>query len=94
MEMLSLLGYRPTAPELSRKGVTMKKETCDVIYPQPLPEDVHLERNVYATMRDGVKIALDIYSPANGKGPWPAIFAYSPFQKERFFERKAFLWFT
>jgi predicted acyl esterase len=64
----------------------MKEEIYDVIYPDPLPRDVQLEKNVYTTMRDGVKIALDIYRPANGKGPWPVIFAYSPFQKERFFE--------
>jgi predicted acyl esterase len=64
----------------------MEKGIYDVIYPEPLPGGVHLEKNVYASMRDGVKIALDIYRPANGKAPWPAILAYSPFQKERFFE--------
>jgi predicted acyl esterase len=37
-------------------------------------------------MRDGVKIAFDIYKPAQGKGPWPVILAYSPFPKERIFE--------
>jgi len=57
-----------------------------VIYPEPVPEGVELEKNVYAPMRGGVKIAVDIYRPARGKGPWPAIFAYSPFQKERLFE--------
>jgi putative CocE/NonD family hydrolase len=64
----------------------MKREIHDVIYPDSLPEGVHLEKNVYVTMRDGVRIALDIYKPAKGKGPWPAILACSPFQKERFFE--------
>ena len=37
-------------------------------------------------MRDGVKLALDIYKPARVKGPWPVILAYSPFPKERIFE--------
>ena len=64
----------------------MEKGIYDVIYPEPLPGGIHLEKNIYASMRDGVKIALDVYRPANGKGPWPAILAYSPFQKERFFE--------
>ncbi len=64
----------------------MKKESYDVIYPDPTPENVHHEKNVSISMRDGVKIAIDIYSPAKGKGPWPAILACSPFQKERFFE--------
>lgn len=64
----------------------MKQETFNIVYPDPLPRGVHLEKNVYIKMRDGIKIALDIYRPEQGKGPWPVIFAYSPFQKERFFE--------
>ena len=64
----------------------MEEPTYDVVYPDSLPDGVYLEKNVYAAMRDGTRIALDIYRPAKGKGPWPAILAYSPFQKERFFE--------
>jgi predicted acyl esterase len=64
----------------------MKRKKYDVIYPDPLPAGVVLEKNVMVRMRDGVKVALDIYKPSDGKGPWPAIFAYSPFQKERSFE--------
>jgi uncharacterized protein len=64
----------------------MKKEGYDVVYPEPAPDNVHLEKNIYVNMRDGIKIAADIYRPENGKGPWPAILACSPFQKERFFE--------
>jgi predicted acyl esterase len=64
----------------------MKRKKYDVIYPDPLPAGVILEKNVMVKMRDDVKVALDIYKPADGKGPWPAIFAYSPFQKERSFE--------
>ena len=37
-------------------------------------------------MRDGIVLSVDIYRPRNEPGPWPAILAYSPFQKERFFE--------
>jgi predicted acyl esterase len=66
------------------KGVKMDK--YDIIYPDPVPAGVIREKNVYAAMRDGVRIAVDIYRPADGEGPWPAILAYSPFQKERFFE--------
>jgi predicted acyl esterase len=64
----------------------MKRKNYDVVYSVPLPAGVVLEKNVMVKMRDGVKVALDVYKPADGKGPWPAIFAYSPFQKERFFE--------
>jgi uncharacterized protein len=58
----------------------------DVVYPNPTPSGVILEKNIPASMRDGVKIALDIYKPDRGKGPWPVILAYSPFPKERIFE--------
>ncbi len=64
----------------------MKRDDYNITYPNPVPEGVILEKNVPAPMRDGVRLALDIYRPAVGKGPWPAILAYSPFQKERFFE--------
>ena len=64
----------------------MEKKSPEIVYPQPVPPGVRLEKNVYVKMRDGVKIAVDIYRPAKGNGPWPVIFAYSPFQKERFFE--------
>ncbi len=64
----------------------MERSKYDIAYPNPLPPGVTLEKNVLVPMRDGIKLALDIYKPAEGKGPWPVILAYSPFQKERFFE--------
>lgn len=64
----------------------MEKAVNNIVYPNPTPPGVTLEKNVYATMRDGVKIAIDIYKPAQEKGPWPVILAYSPFPKERIFE--------
>ncbi len=47
----------------------------------PLPAGVKLEENVYVTMRDGVKIALDIYYP-EAEGRYPAILGMSPYIKE------------
>jgi predicted acyl esterase len=64
----------------------MKKDLHPVVYPNPVPEGVILEKNVHARMRDGIKLAVDIYRPALGSGPWPAILAYSSFPKERIFE--------
>ncbi|HSW58272.1 MAG TPA: CocE/NonD family hydrolase, partial [Dehalococcoidales bacterium] len=58
----------------------------NVVYPNPTPPGVILEKNIRASMRDGVKLAVDIYKPAQGKGPWPVILAYSAFPKERIFE--------
>jgi predicted acyl esterase len=77
--------YLPLSVRKQKEKI-MRKEICDVIYPAPVPKGVYLDKNVYVPMRDGVKLALDIYRPKKGKGPWPAILAYSPFQKERFFE--------
>ena len=64
----------------------MKRDAYEITYPSPVPDGVTLEKNVPAPLRDGIKLALDIYRPATGNGHWPVILAYSPFQKERFFE--------
>lgn len=32
-------------------------------------------------MRDGVKLATDVYLPAEGKGPWPVILTRTPYNK-------------
>jgi predicted acyl esterase len=64
----------------------MSANTYDVVYPDPVPPGVILDKNVSVTMSDGVKLALDIYRPAGLQEACPAILAYSPFQKERFFE--------
>jgi predicted acyl esterase len=64
----------------------MNNSAYDIVYPNPTPEGVTLEKNVPVTMRDGVTLALDIYKPAGDAVPRPVILAYSPFPKERFFE--------
>jgi uncharacterized protein len=64
----------------------MKEPNYEIVYPNPTPVGVTLEKNAKASMRDGVKLAVDVYRPDHGEGPWPAILAYSPFQKERSFE--------
>ena len=64
----------------------MDKKYLDIVYPNATPAGVKLRKNVKAQMRDGVKLAIDIYQPDSGHGPWPVILAYSPFQKERIFE--------
>lgn len=47
----------------------------------PLPEGIVLEENVYVTMRDGVRLAADIYRPAK-EGKYPGILSMSPYIKE------------
>jgi predicted acyl esterase len=64
----------------------MKNVVKNIVYPNQTPPGVNLKKNVQAVMRDGIKMVLDVYQPAQGKGPWPVILAYSPFPKERIFE--------
>ncbi len=64
----------------------MQREKYDIAYPVPAPAGTVFEKNILVPMRDGIKLAVDVYKPAADSGPWPAILAYSPFQKERFFE--------
>ena len=64
----------------------MQKSRYEIVYPNRTPDGVILEKNVTVKMRDDAVLAVDIYRPATGEGPWPVILAYSPFQKERFFE--------
>lgn len=69
----------------------MKKEndvpTTLSIYPEELvraPEplaDMHVEKDVYVKMRDGVRLAVDIFRP-KGEGPFPVLFSISPYMKD------------
>ncbi|MFC2072849.1 CocE/NonD family hydrolase [Chloroflexota bacterium] len=47
----------------------------------PLPTGVQLEENVYITMRDGIKLAVDVYKPEK-EGRYPVILAIAPYKKE------------
>lgn len=46
-----------------------------------LPSGIKLDENVYVTMRDGVKIAVDIYRP-EAEGRYPGLLSMSPYMKE------------
>ena len=51
----------------------------------PIAEDVILHRDVMVAMRDGTRLATDIYLPARGgkalAGSWPVIFERTPYDK-------------
>ncbi|MFH1950388.1 MAG: CocE/NonD family hydrolase [Pseudomonadota bacterium] len=47
----------------------------------PLPPGIKLEENVFITMRDGVKLAVDVYRPEK-EGRYPVILAICPYKKE------------
>jgi predicted acyl esterase len=44
--------------------------------------DVLMDENVFITMRDGIKIAVDIHRP-DAPGRFPALFSMSPYGKEK-----------
>ena len=46
-----------------------------------LPHGVKLYENIYVTMRDGVKIAVDVYLPEM-EGRYPGLLSLSPYNKE------------
>src|SRR3954454_4550978 len=54
--------------------------------PQPRPFEVTFTKNVMVAMRDGVKLAADIYQPArNGAaapGKFPALLTRTPYNKD------------
>jgi predicted acyl esterase len=47
----------------------------------PTPSGVKLIKNLYITMRDGVKLATDVYLPEK-KGRYPVILGLCPYKKE------------
>jgi predicted acyl esterase len=46
-----------------------------------LPPGMKLDENVYVTMRDGIKLAVDVYRP-EAKGRYPGLLSMSPYIKE------------
>jgi len=56
------------------------KELYPIVRPK-LPEGVRLDPNVYVTMRDGIKLAVDVYRP-EAEGRYPGILSMSPYIKE------------
>lgn len=42
---------------------------------------VRLDPNVMIPMRDGVRLATDLYRPTAGPGPWPVILVRTPYNK-------------
>jgi predicted acyl esterase len=56
------------------------KKSYPIIRP-PLPPGVKLDENVFVTMRDGVKLAVDVYRP-EPDGRYPGLLSMSPYIKE------------
>ena|SRR2546423_12790711 len=42
---------------------------------------IHIEQNIMVPMRDGVKLATDVYRPAE-EGQWPVLLTRVPYNKD------------
>jgi uncharacterized protein len=62
---------------------TVSAQAPGAAYPPPRgPHPVAIERDVMIPMRDGVKLATDIYRPSDMSGPRPAILIRTPYNKQ------------
>lgn len=66
-------------PSQSRKSVK-RRQPASPKASQPM-YNIRVEKNVYAPMRDDVRIAADVYRP-DAEGTFPALLAMSPYGKE------------
>jgi uncharacterized protein len=70
----ALLLPRGAAAQLTPEQRAQRLET-----EQKLHDVAVVERKVMMPMRDGVRLATDVYRPANATGPVPAIFVKTPY---------------
>jgi len=52
--------------------------------PEPVYEQIRLEKTVLVPMRDGVRLSTDIYSPAGVEGPLPVVLVRLPYNKNQY----------
>lgn len=55
-----------------------------LIHPEPGPHEITVEKNVMVPMRDGVRLATDIYFPSKENGTSPTIIIRLPYNKETY----------
>jgi len=71
--------------EKSQSFQSVDRPAVTTIYPGEIPKPdmpgVKVEENIYVEMRDGVKLALDIYHPEK-EGRYPVILSMCPYLKE------------
>jgi len=72
-------GYN--TPEASSTPDTSPLYPEEIVRPPLPPSRVKLDYNVYVTMRDGIKLAVDIYRP-EAEGRYPGLLSMSPYIKE------------
>jgi len=71
---------------IMRAGVHPSLVVGKKVPPPPVPVEsvengLRIERNVGVPMRDGIRILVDIYRPAQAAGPVPVLLGWSPYGK-------------
>ena len=67
---------------LAHPATTWSQNTSGAPYPRPAgSHDVVVERAVMVSMRDGVRLATDIYRPKDVSGPLPTSLIRTPYNK-------------
>src|SRR5215831_9853052 len=71
------------AAALSAAQLPAQVQPAGAPYPPPRgPHQVAVERSLMVPMRDGVKLATDIYRPTDLTGQLPAILMRTPYNKQ------------
>ncbi len=85
---LALAGRVPTLREVRRDGVQAHDLTKALEITIVLDSPVGQAKHEMVAMRDGVKLATDIYLP-QGEGPWPVMLLRTPYNKDGLAEHAA-----
>src|SRR5688572_15635519 len=77
----SILTAAVAGPLVAQRGGTMTAEQRELRWQREreLQEIAVVERKLMMPMRDGVRLATDIYRPKNAAGPVPAVFVKTPY---------------
>ena len=66
---------------LSVREVSLSSSLVEPAATLDWAEGVKLMKNVLVPMRDGVRLAVDLYMP-DADGSWPAVLDYRPYRKD------------
>jgi uncharacterized protein len=79
--VLAALGASVAVPLIAQRGGTMTQEQREQRWQREreLQEIAIVERKVMVPMRDGVRLATDVYRPKNASGKVPIVFVKTPY---------------
>src|SRR5688572_25986323 len=81
--ILTIASCGKESPRVERTAAA--DDTARAAFPLPLPAapggGIIIEKNVMIPMRDGIRLATDVYRPA-GKDKYPVVFVRTPYGTE------------